>query len=366
MRSLIILLFLFVSSLSQAFVVVDLSGRQVEFKKVPKKIILSEGRMMYLVMALQPTTPDRNILALANDMERADPDTWGKLTALYPSFLKKPMVATPSTGQFDAERAFSLDADLVLFSLNYKDSLQQSETLNRLDALSIPYLFIDYRHDLSKHLLPSMKILGQVLDKQKQAEKFTHFVQHQLDIVTDRLAQNEDKKPLVLMERAAGINGPVCCRVFGQTNFGAFAKLAGGDNWGSRKTTGVSVDLNPEVLLEDDFDIIIATSGNWTHKKQSIAPPLGYSAGKEQVKTGIDALVNRTGWQQMRAVKDKKFYVIWHQFYNHPGYFVAIQVMAKWMHPDLFKDLDPEAVWKEYHRQFLPFEYSGIFWSKLQ
>jgi len=68
----------------------------------------------------------------------------------------------------------------------------------------------------------------------------------------------------------------------------------------------------------------------------------------------------------MEVVKDKKMYVIWHQFYNHPGYFVAIQVLAKWIHPELFDELDPEKVWKEYHRQFMPFEYSGIFWSKLK
>ena len=32
----------------------------------------------------------------------------------------------------------------------------------------------------------------------------------------------------------------------------------------------------------------------------------------------------------------------WHQFYGNPYDFVAIQQFAKWFHPDLFADLDPE------------------------
>jgi len=138
----IILFTLFLPNLSQAFIVTDLSGRQVEFNKLPQRIVLSEGRMMYLVMALQPKNPGENILALAEDMIKADPDTWKKLTALHPNILTKPLVTSPGKGQFEAENVFALDADLVIFSLNYKSSLQQSETLNRLDALSIPYLFI--------------------------------------------------------------------------------------------------------------------------------------------------------------------------------------------------------------------------------
>ncbi|CED59117.1 iron ABC transporter, substrate binding protein [Moritella viscosa] len=365
MRLLILLIFLVLPSVGRAVVVSDLSGRQVIFDQPPKNIILSEGRMMYLVMALQPQNPGHSIRAMADDLAKADQDTWQKLTELYPSFLNKPTVASPSTGQFDVEQAFSLNADLVIFSLNYQESLQQSETLNRLDALSIPYLFIDYRHDLSRNLLPSMNILGKVLGREAQAQKFSNFVQKQLNIVEQRLAENKHQQPLVLLERAAGINGPVCCRVFGQANFGAFAEMAGGKNWGSSKTSGVSVDLNSETLLVEDFDIIIATTGNWSHKKQSISPPLGYSAEQTLVDSGMKALVQRTGWSQMPVVKNKKVYVIWHQFYNHPGYFVAIQMMAKWMHPSLFTDLNPEQVWQEYHQQFMPFQSSGIFWSQL-
>jgi iron complex transport system substrate-binding protein len=49
-----------------------------------------------------------------------------------------------------------------------------------------------------------------------------------------------------------------------------------------------------------------------------------------------------------------------------PYYFIAELAMAKEFYPDRFKDIDPEAVFKEFHEKFLPISYSGIFWTKLQ
>ncbi|PKG39342.1 ABC transporter substrate-binding protein [Psychromonas sp. Urea-02u-13] len=365
MKFFLLLFCLALPVVGKAFVVTDLSGRQVTFKQAPKNIMLSEGRMLYLVMALQPNKVDHNIVAMADDLQKADIDTWSKVTQLFPQLLNKPVIASPATGQFNVEQAFILNTDLVLFSLSQLNNLKQSQSLKQLDALGIDYLFIDYRLNIAEYLIPSMLILGQVFEQTEQAIKFQLFVEKQQATVAQVLNKISIKKPLLLIERAAGINGETCCRVFGQASFGEFAQSAGANNWGSLKTSGVSVDLNPEALLVEEFDVVIATSGNWTHKKQSIAPALGYLAQPTQVKMGVNALVNRKGWQSMKAIQEKDFYVIWHQFYNHPGYFVAVQQMAKWLHPDLFSDLNPAQTWADYHQQFMPFPLQGIFWSKL-
>ena len=43
---------------------------------------------------------------------------------------------------------------------------------------------------------------------------------------------------------------------------------------------------------------------------------------------------------------------------------MAIQQLAKWFHPDLFADLDPDAAFRELHERFLPVPYeSGYFVS---
>ena len=57
---------------------------------------------------------------------------------------------------------------------------------------------------------------------------------------------------------------------------------------------------------------------------------------------------------------------IYHQFYQSPYHFVAIQALAKWIHPDKFKDLDPQATFQELHARFLPIPLTGLFWTELQ
>jgi threonine 3-dehydrogenase len=56
----------------------------------------------------------------------------------------------------------------------------------------------------------------------------------------------------------------------------------------------------------------------------------------------------------VKAVETGQVHAIWRQFYNSPCQFVAIQQIAKWLHPELFADLDPEATFPELHERFLP------------
>ena len=67
----------------------------------------------------------------------------------------------------------------------------------------------------------------------------------------------------------------------------------------------------------------------------------------------------------IEAVETGNVHAIWHQFYNSPYYFVAVQQLAKWFHPELFEDLDPEATLEELHDRFLPIDYQPGYWITL-
>jgi iron complex transport system substrate-binding protein len=42
-----------------------------------------------------------------------------------------------------------------------------------------------------------------------------------------------------------------------------------------------------------------------------------------------------------------------------------LQVFAKWLYPQEFADLNPEATFKDFHDKFLPIDYSGTFWVSM-
>ncbi|HAT86633.1 MAG TPA: ABC transporter substrate-binding protein, partial [Rhizobiales bacterium] len=92
----------------------------------------------------------------------------------------------------------------------------------------------------------------------------------------------------------------------------------------------------------------------------------GYEADDKMVQERLGNLAARKGWEELKAVKNGNFRSIYHQFYNSPYHFVALQTFAKWFYPDEFKDVEPEKTFTELHDRFLPIDYSGVFWGTLE
>lgn len=176
-----------------------------------------------------------------------------------------------------------------------------------------------------------------------------------------------EDRPLVVVENAAGWQTDFCCWSFGPYNYGRFVELAGGKNHASTLANAYSVELNLEGIIEADPDVVFGTGANWKEAKPEVTSTLlGYEGDPEVNSDRLAALAARPGFADLRAVKEGRFHSVYHQFYNSPYHFIAIQVLAKWLHPEDFEDLDPEATFKELHDRFLPYDLSGQFWISLK
>ena len=54
-----------------------------------------------------------------------------------------------------------------------------------------------------------------------------------------------------------------------------------------------------------------------------------------------------------------------HQLINSPIDIVATEVLAKWIQPELFADLDPRATLDTINKDFLAVPYRGDYWTDL-
>ena len=70
----------------------------------------------------------------------------------------------------------------------------------------------------------------------------------------------------------------------------------------------------------------------------------------------------RACFRDLLAVQDGNYHSIYHQFYNSPYHFIAVQQIAKWLYPDDFADLDPQDTFDRMHAKFMPYDNSGQFW----
>ena len=67
----------------------------------------------------------------------------------------------------------------------------------------------------------------------------------------------------------------------------------------------------------------------------------------------------------LKAVREGRAHGLSHQLINSPIDVVAVEVLAKWIHPELFADLNPRATLDQINQQFLAVPYRGAYWADL-
>jgi iron complex transport system substrate-binding protein len=354
-------------ALAEKVSITDITGREVEVETPVKRVILGEGRQVFFTAVLETDDPFARVVGWRDDLKEADPDSYAAYLAKFPKIADIPTFGGFKEGTFDIEQAVSLKPDVMILNLEAKAATDEAGYEAKLAKVGIPIVYVDFREDPFKNTQTSMQIMGALYGKEARATEFNSFFNDQLAKVTDVIAAHPDlKRPLTFVERAAGYSED-CCMSFGNANFGEMVELAGGTNMATPFIPGTFGTVNAEQIVASNPDVVIVTGGNW----QAYVPGgawVGVAPGADMAvaRTKLAALMQRPAFTGVKAVTNGDVHAIWHQFYNNPYSFVAVQQIAKWLHPDLFADLDPEATLQELHSRFLPVEYRPGYWVSLK
>lgn len=280
--------------------------------------------------------------------------TWEKYVSESDVDIERiPDIGYGATGSANCEKIASMKPDLFLAPFR----LPKAEPL--LLKYGIPTLHVDFHSQ--QNTCQSILLMGELLGKSRRAKALVDFYAEQTRKIVS-VTQNipDRKKPRVYIE--VGLKP---FSTFGSSYmFGKIAQMAGAksiaDGIGVIKTGTIS----PESLLNANPDIIVITSANWSGNHGYAGPPMGYYATSLDKALAAD-LLDRPGWSQLKAVKNKRVYFIHHGLSRHIYDFVALHYFAKWFFPERFKSLDPGAAWREYHQLFLPVQFSGIWGASL-
>lgn len=349
-----------------AATVTDLAGRSIDVPDRVERVILAEGRQFYIVAALDRDAPLARVVGWRDDLLTTDRQTFEQYRAAFPAIADVAVLGDPHKGSFSAESAIALHPDLVVFNLSSLKAVREARLIDQLEGAGIPSVFVDFREDPLANTVPSIRLLGTVLDRRERAEEIVAFYQAQIARVTERLAGIEPgRRPSVFVERAAGLSDE-CCNTFGPSNMGDFVTLAGGRNVAEALVPGTFGTVNREQVIAFDPEVYVATGANWSlYNPANTAVSLGPGSDEAAARGQLSGLVARPGFSALKATKDGRVHAIWHQFYISPYHFAAIQAFATWFHPEAFADLDPDAVFREFHERFLPIPYSGGYWVSL-
>ncbi|MEO8390079.1 ABC transporter substrate-binding protein [Polaromonas sp.] len=346
--------------------VTDLLGRQVQVRVPVQRVILGEGRQLYLVAALDTDNPLQRLVGWRKDLIQADPDTYAAYLRKFPQIARIPTFGGFEEGTFDIEQAISQKPDVIFLNIEAQRATEDARYIEKLGALGIPVVYIDFRHHPVENTEPTMRLFGKLFGKEQRAEEFIAFRARQIRRVTEVIEARQPPRPQVFIERIGGYSED-CCLSFGNENFGKFVEMAGGNNVAKAIIPGTFGQLNPEQVVAANPAHVVVTSANW----EAYAPGgkwvgVGPGADLEEARRKLQAYPLRAAYTGISASRDQAFHAIWHQFYNSPYEFVAIQQLAKWFHPELFPDLDADATFRELHERFLPVEYRPGYFVSLR
>lgn len=360
------LMALSVPALAEPFTVVDVAGRQVAFDKPVERVILGEGRMIYGLAPLETEAPFAKVVAWRDDLYKNDGDTYAAYAEKFPAVKDIPFLGRLTDGTLQVETVVDLKPDVMLLPIGDKQAADEVGLEKMLGDVGVRLVYIDFREHILKNTEPSLHILGQLFDKEERAAEVAAYWKQQMARVSDVLETAKPQRPNVFMYRAAGL--VECCGTFGPDNFGLMVDLAGGHNIGSDFLPGYTGTINPEQVIASSPDVIVATGANWGNTPDakgfvSVGP--GAAKDAEASRAALAALMENPAFTGVKAVADRNVHAIWHQFYTSPYQFVAVQQLAKWFHPDLFGDIDPDATFREFSEKFLPIDYEPGYWVSL-
>jgi len=350
---------------AETITVTDIAGREVAVNVPIKRAILGEGRQLYIIAALDRENPAARIVGWRKDLIEADPATYQAYLSKFPAFADIPAFEGLEQSLIDIETTIAQKPDIVFLNLETKRAVEEAAYIEKLGALDIPVVYVDFRNRPEVNTEPSIRLFGKLFGKEDGAEEFIAFRAGEIAKITDRLASVKPERPKVFIDRAAGFYED-CCHSFGDGNFGAMVEMAGGDNIAKDLIPGTFGQINAEQVIVSDPDHIIVTSAMWNvYVPGGKWVPVGPGADPDEIVEKLKFYPTRPAYLGIKAQKTNAFHAVWHQFYNSPYQFVAIQQMAKWFHPELFADIDPDETFKQLHDRFLPIDYQPGYFGTL-
>jgi iron complex transport system substrate-binding protein len=290
-------------------------------------------------------------------------DTFKGQVKRFPVISTKPSIG--SGGDPDIEAILSVEPDIVLAYTFYP-------TQELLDDKLPDHIAVLRMDCAGRETMKEVTIkFGYVLDEKDNADRYLEWHDRYVNEISKRVAKIPDDKRLrVFIESSGGTQSSRIAIGEGHPAHG-LCVLAGGINvavghipvdpsgsgceYGDIETEWI-LDQNPEVILGR------AMGGGVRPYEQD---------DNTLLKAYYDEIRGLPGFEKnVAAVKNDRVYIITNDHAITPCYPSALATIVKWFYPELFEDIDPQAIHQEYidlmHIPFNVYEQGAFVYPPLK
>lgn len=337
--------------------VTDSFGREVTIPAEPKAILLGTGLDLVALSLIHPD-PVSLLAGWAGDMKGDTSGLYARFQEKFPKIEDVPVIGDGITVSFEA--LLSLNADLAILANWQADTDSGKQAIAFLEQAGVPVVVVDFNSDALKNTAANMRFLGRILNREDQANAFADFYEARLKRIRDRVAAHPEPGPRVFMD---GLPVPEkCCFAFGTGGLGEFIAITGSRNIADALPRQGGT-VSAEFVVAGDPDVYIATAlPDGAYSAFTVGPGVDPQVARES----LARIVAAPHLANLKAVRDGRAYGLWNYFNAVPLNVLAAEVLAKWLRPDLFADVDPEATLKDINARFAAVPFDGAYWIALK
>ena len=320
--------------------IVDATGDAVTINKPVERILVMFKNHLDIVQILDV---EDSVVAVC-EWAKENPEAHPGLSEL------------PSVGHWyrpDYEAVLTVNPDLIIPLVGIEDGKVAAWSMGKIDAIrdNVPsavvlVLPLDQDRSGGASFVENFRTLGYILSRVDEADEFVDWYEGVIEsIESETGALSEGEKTSYFMMHGHDYTYP----------YPYMSSVTGGRNIvPTHGTIDVEwiIDQNPEVIIREAYQAV---------------PCQGYSCDDPSAMASVrEEIMNRAEFAEVTAVTTGRVYVLAAEnMLCGPCHILTIPYMAKWFHPELFEDLDPQAIHQEYITRFKRMDYDleehGVF-----
>lgn len=241
----------------------------------------------------------------------------------------------------ELEKIAELKPDVVF---GYKASIEKG-VVDKLKSMGIPFVVCECNK--IQNFEKDIELMGSILGKEDKAKEFLAFYHSVMNLITERTKNiRSDQRTRVYLTGGGG--RPY--RTYGKdSDIDLYLNTVGAKNIAS-ELPGQQPIVSPEWVLTQDNEMIIEWIGS-TKIKPDLRPLI-------EVK---ETYLRDPVWTKTTAVREGRVHIMGWRVFKGLRFSIGLLYWAKWCHPDLFDDIDPEKFHREYMQKFLGLELKNVW-----
>jgi iron complex transport system substrate-binding protein len=269
---------------------------------------------------------------------------------LWPELSKKPMIQQSAHSEIDFEAILDSRADIYIVFAN-NGMVDTGGIREKLEPVGVKVIALDfYKYDSLRY---EIDVLATMFGKEEQRNILFDEFDEIESLVEGKLVSLEDSnRPQIVMEHHASLTrDPVV--LTGTSQWTDLIHRAGGKNV-FEDLPGHTTHVDMEAILDKNPDILMF---------DGITFDIGYNRYDDTgttCETHMQHIESRSGFEELNAIKNDKMLVLSGEFAG-PMMIHGLPTLAKYLHPELFEDIDSESYLDTYFTKYHDVERIGKF-----